>query len=202
MRGGYTLVEILVAMALALVLGTLLVRLLFTTFNVTSDKRARADLQTAATIALSRLVDDLRASPVAGMSFAGESEFSLHGLAEVSSEGAQVWSDRLVYYHHHNTETTLKRWELALHDVEADATTSGPLILQAPDISGLAALQPLQRNDYPGVTDFSMRTQGELGSATPFVEVEMVVEKETLRPVRRQLRMEVRRTVFLPNSAH
>ena len=199
----FTLTEVLVALGLLLLLGALLVRILFPTFNLSHQRAVQTELQTTGSLALTRLTQDLRNSTPASVSFA-DNLLGCHRLADLSIDGDQVWEERLVVYRFLPEEKTLERVGVSLDKITVkNASTAGPLRLQPSELSTVAELPINTRLTFQSVVQFQVDSpESPNQSFQQPLTLRLKLEKEIFRPTRRILSAEFERTVFLLNKAH
>lgn len=148
MRRGMTIVEALIAAAvastaLAVVAGVLVVALRGSARGI-----ARAELQQSAATASRWLLEDLQASAPGAISLPGTGPgpavACIHRLAGVSPDGTQIWEEQLVCYVWSAPAETLTRktWPPAPPALGLVPGSASPLLLTPPQAQAVA----VQRN--------------------------------------------------------
>lgn len=102
-RKGFTLMEALVACALVLMIGALILQVVIPMARGTVRGTQQVELQQVGALALRRLCEDVQTSATAGIVLfppAGEDPLmlSIHPLRGLDSIGDQVWADQLIVY--------------------------------------------------------------------------------------------------------
>lgn len=112
---GFTLVELLVAIALGVITLAILVGLVMATVRVSFRGTARVQLQQSALTAANRLAEDLANAPIAGVTMWQQPDsfrLAIHRLDNVGLDGGQVWADTLLVYGWNQSDGRLVRLEV------------------------------------------------------------------------------------------
>ncbi|MGE0494867.1 MAG: PilW family protein [Vulcanimicrobiota bacterium] len=112
---GFTLAELLVAIALGVVTLAILVSLVMATVRVSFRGTARVQLQQSALTATNRLAEDLANAPIAGVTMWQQPDsfrLAIHRLGNVGLDGEQVWADTLLVYGWNKSDGRLVRLEV------------------------------------------------------------------------------------------
>lgn len=110
-RRAFTLIELVVAAALAALVLGLGSAYLVPALRATSRSAARVELEQRAVVALSRLVNDIEHTAPAGMSLRSSAPVcvAVNRLDEVRPNGDLIWSDAYVIYYHDSVNNLLIR---------------------------------------------------------------------------------------------
>lgn len=117
-RGGFSLIEILVAMVLLLLIITLIMQVVIPMSRGAVRGSQQIELQQVGTTALNRLADDLQAAapagvtryPTTGLPAPNEKlMISIQALTGVDTLGQQTWSEQLIIYWWKQEEGKLHR---------------------------------------------------------------------------------------------
>lgn len=96
-----TLLELLVAMFLAALLLTVLVRVTSLVYRVGHEEMQRGALEARVMVAVKKLQGDLLATAPAGVTLSpGESQLLLHPIKEVLTSGRVTFEDRFLHWSH------------------------------------------------------------------------------------------------------
>lgn len=182
----FTLLEALLAAALLLLLGTVMVQTLIPIMRYGSWGYARAELvQTTARIS-DRVAADLLTAPFEGVRF-GPGVVGIHGFSAVTDTGKPVWSDHLVLYKYDGGNLDRMEWK---EDVDRTGAT-------VPDPTALLACFSHPNDTRRGLARGLLREFSLSGAQLP-LKLHLVTELEV--PGKAKERLVHDREIYLRNG--
>lgn len=201
-RRGFTLIELVVASALAALVLGLGAAFLVPALRASSRSAARVELEQRAVLALSRLVKDIEHTSPAGMSLRSNDPVcvAVNPLEEVRPNGDLIWSESYVIYYHDSAQGLFIRrlWPPGNPTpTSAQTKRARPKKLTPMELADIVSNPPV---DYTvlarDVTDFQILQAGDDFLVKQPVRFELTLERKVAGGRQQDERVVYSRTAF------